>query len=279
MFEIRTHCPYTVAAIDRTIRELSFNRRQAEAKDGTPEPAEMVLVLPNGPVAPAYRALLQAGDISVWDINDLEQRARKTSDALLSERASHIKRLFLDLRSPQADSHVGARLVEHLTKTRVGKADWPLYQKLCGNILSYLFCPPLEVPVLESRTASGVNRRDIVLSNYAVDGFWRFMHRAYQAEYVVVDAKNLAQRVRKGEVLQLANYLSFAGTGLFGMILTRKGEEPSSVEVRREQWRTHRKMILVLSDIDIHQMISNRRAGVGAEEVVRQHIEELRLSL
>jgi hypothetical protein len=126
-----------------------------------------------------------------------------------------------------------------------------------------------------------VNRRDIILPNYATDGFWRFLRGTYSAEYVVVDAKNHCGpgAVKKDHVLQLANYLTAAGTGLFGMILTRQRESGSAKVTRREQWLIHRKMILTLTDDDLHQMIASRNTGSPPEEVVRQKLQDFRLSI
>jgi hypothetical protein len=64
----------------------------------------------------------------------------------------------------------------------------------------------------------------------------------------------LRQSVKK-QILQLANYLSQHGTGLLGIILTRTGDDSSAQYVRREQWMMHNKLILVLNDEDLIQML------------------------
>jgi len=44
------------------------------------------------------------------------------------------------------------------------------------DLLSFLFVPPLNPLIPQSRDERHVNRRDNVLPNYAADGgFWRFM--------------------------------------------------------------------------------------------------------
>jgi hypothetical protein len=95
------------------------------------------------------------------------------------------------------------------------------YQKLVGRTLEYLFCPPLKTPISELGDRPAVNRRDLILPNYAPDGFWKFMRDNYQADYIVVDAKNYRGEVKKKDALQVANYLKPHGAGLFGLIITR----------------------------------------------------------
>jgi hypothetical protein len=88
------------------------------------------------------------------------------------------------------------------------------------------------------------------------------MRTHYGAHYVVVDAKNYRGDVPKNAVLQVANYLSAHGAGLFGVIACRNGGDRSAEITRREQWALHRKMIVIINDDDdLRQMISNRHPG------------------
>jgi hypothetical protein len=117
------------------------------------------------------------------------------------------------------------------------------------------------------------------LPNYANDGFWAFLRGRYGADHVVVDAKNYTDEVKKNEVLQLANYLSLRGPGHFGIIVTRKGGDNSALVTRREQWIMYGKLILVLNDDDIKQMLESKDASDEADLLIRQKIEDFRLSI
>jgi hypothetical protein len=117
------------------------------------------------------------------------------------------------------------------------------------------------------------------MANYADDGYWHFMRTHYQADFVVIDAKNYKGKVKKSEVLQLANYLSARGTGLFGMITTRKGADTGATWTIREQWVLYSKLIVVLNDEDLDQMLTARDAGAEPWAVIRQKIEDFRLSV
>ncbi|MCW3158599.1 hypothetical protein [Micropruina sonneratiae] len=133
------------------------------------------------------------------------------------------------------------------------------------------------MPYTESPTRDGVNRRDIIIPNYASDGFWAHMLLFYSAHYIVVDAKNYVGAVKKREVLQLGNYLSQHGAGLFGMIACRTALDAGAEITRRELWAFHRKMIVVLNDDDLIQMLVAHAGGSDPGDVIRQKIEDFRL--
>lgn len=123
------------------------------------------------------------------------------------------------------------------------------------------------------------NRRDFILSNYAKDGFWEFLRSNYKADYIVVDAKNYSNKIKKDEVLQIANYLKPHGAGMFGMIFTRKGGDSRGCETTlREQWILHGKLILVLDDEDVENMLVASSTGTTTD-IIGQKIEKFRLSM
>jgi hypothetical protein len=140
--------------------------------------------------------------------------------------------------------------------------------------------PPLNAAIPQSRDEHGANRRDFVLPNYALDGgFWQFMRQHYAAHYVVAEVKNLTRQPGKAEILQVANYLSQHGTGLFALILARNGLDNNGKWIRREQWVLHDKLIVGLDDDDVFQMVRTKLAGGDPAELVRQKIEDFRLGI
>lgn len=143
-----------------------------------------------------------------------------------------------------------------------------------------MFTPPLGKPITELSDQAAANRCDFIMPNYAEQGFWAFLREKYQADYIVIDAKNYMGKVKKPQVLQIANYLKPHGAGLFGIIISRNGGDTSGCEhALREQWMIHRKLILVLDDDDIQSMLVARSEGRAAEELLGLKIERFRLSM
>lgn len=168
-------------------------------------------------------------------------------------------------------------LIDQLDVTLPGRADWAKYQRVVRDILAETLVPPLAQPLDEHGNRTGVNRRDVIFPNYAVDGPWKFLRDHYEAHYVVVDAKNYVGPVKKKEILQIANYLSSHGAGLFGMIVCRNAADRSAEVTRQEQWMIYRKMIIVLNDEDLRTMLTISAEGDDAGVVIRQKIEDFRL--
>jgi hypothetical protein len=230
---------------------------------------ELILAVPGALSPQHFDFLLHAGLTTVIDGPML--RAAGADPEAMGGLAEAVLQQPSRLRS-QADE-----LLKRLGEVKAGRQSWSTYQDLCGDILEFLLCPPLSSPLRERSNSSKVNRRDIILLNYATTGFWDYMRAHYAAHYVVVDAKNYRGDVPKNAVLQVANYLSAHGAGLFGMIICRSGGDQSAEITRREQWAIHRKMIVIINDDDLRQMVSNKTSGTEPSDVLRQKLEDFRL--
>ena len=119
----------------------------------------------------------------------------------------------------------------------------------------------------------------MIFENSAVDGFWSQIRNTYSAHYVVADAKNYGAPLKKQPVLDIAHYLKPYGCGLFGLLVSRKGAGLSALHAIREQWIGGQKLIVVLSDSELEEMINIKADGGKPEEVIRKAIADFRMSL
>ena len=222
-------------------------------------------------------AYLSRQHMEVWD---LQYIANTFKDQIANASPGYYKILFSAHIGKSAVFAPEQKFITELKKLQPGPKDWGVYQRLVGQVLEFLFCPVLVKPILELPDATQTNRRDFILPNYAESGFWSFMRAKYNADYVVVDAKNYTGKIKKNQVLQLANYLKAHGAGLFGMIICRKGADSRGSQVTlREQWLVHQKLILILKDEDLESMLLAKSDGRNPEEVIERKIEEFRLSM
>lgn len=283
IIEIKGVTPNTQTRLSQVVEQLD-TYRQAYQKAYPERKAKLALVVP-GALSPEYIAYLhQHGIETVIDGNVL----RRTIDLHVASDSDYfsVKEEEHVIRNESAHeaggrsdiSEVGALFLERLGKTNPGTPDWPHYQKFAGDILEFLFCPPLGKPRLEHATRDGRNRRDFILRNYAPHQFWGYMRTAYEAHYIVVDAKNSARKVRKADILQVANYLSSHGPGLFALIMSRDGNGVGAESAQREQWAFGRKMVVVVDDADVRQMITMRSSNDDPADLLAQKIEDFRLS-
>ncbi|WP_020522428.1 hypothetical protein [Catelliglobosispora koreensis] len=271
IIEVRHVVPQTEVRLDELLAQL-VELRTAALREWPGHEVWLVLAIP-GVLAPDKTEGLLGQHVQVWDRQVILNRANAVG---LGEEA--YRYFGYQYEEPRTRT-VADELQFRLRHMNCGRPDWVAYQRLCGNIFEYLFSPPLQAPIPESANASRVNRRDIVLPNYALDGFWYFMRAHYKADFVVVDAKNLCGLVGKNHVLQLANYLSGHGTGLFGMIASRRGADAAAIYTYREQWLLHNKMIIILTDDDLLQMVETKKSGDDPGILIRQKIEDFRLGM
>lgn len=220
----------------------------------------------------AMQLLIDNG-IEVWDAEYIHKNFAREIEQIPNETITTLlEKLMLPIRK------IEQIYIKRLKDCLKGKPSWSEYQQLVGEILSYLFCPPLSSPLKEKSDLSKVNRRDFIFPNYCDNGFWAFLRINYHADYIVVDAKNYESSIDKKAILQIANYLKNYGTGLFGIIVSRKGYSASAQYTVREVWATDRKLILNLQDNDLEQMLLEKMSDRAPENVIQQKIEDFRLS-
>lgn len=160
-----------------------------------------------------------------------------------------------------------------------GDDHWSKYQSLVVDIMEFLLCPPLGSPEVELADKDKRNRRDIIFENSANDGYWKIVRDSYQGHYIVVDAKNYAEPLKKRPILDISHYLKFYGCGLFAIIVSRKGYGPSGAHTAKEQWIGSKKMIVSLSDRDLEKMLNLKQEGLNPEDVIKDYVSKFRMSL
>lgn len=224
----------------------------------------------------AYKNHFNKENIIVWDASKL---ASIFSHQLEVIRETPLYPILFRAGTKQLETSKSKLFIESLNSIKPGKSDWNTYQKLISNIMEFLFTPPLGKPRYELSDKTKTNRRDITIPNYAENGFWRLLREANFADYIVIDAKNLTKSIEKRDVLQVSNYLKKFGTGLFGMIVCRNKPHQNAIHTQREHWIADNKLIIFLQDEDIIQMLTMKDGAGNPEDVIRQKIEDFRLSL
>ena len=232
---------------------------------------QLVLAFP-GRVSPEVAQELRDDGIEIWDIGLIGARFANQIEA--SGDSYYPELIERAIARPRPE----AIYLADIKAITPGKEGWNSYQKLIGRLLELLFCPRLGSPLGEKNDFDKVNRRDLIFANHVSDGFWAALRQRYSADYILVDAKNGA-RVKKSDVLQIANYLKPHGLGNFAIIMGRAGVERSVPAVLKEQWAFHGKMILVLNDDDLEEMVLAYGSGREQTQVLSDKIQAFRIGM
>lgn len=266
LIEVKVIPTFTEIRLREVIEQLKVYGKYAKGY-------RLVFAFP-GILSDKDNATIQSSGIEIWDINYIAQNFAK-------EIATTPHPLFQALFTTTKYVAAHDKLIVKLKSIRPGNKDkdWSKYQKHIEKILDYLFGSVLSSPITEHSDHFKINRRDFILRNYAETGFGAHLRNRYLADFIVLDAKNYTKKVTKKEVLQIANYLKVHGAGLFGIIISRNGGNTGCYYTCREVWAMDKKLIVVLTDEDIIKMIIAKAANNDPEEIIRQKIEEFRLSM
>lgn len=266
LIEVKSFPTYTESGLKNVIQQLKNYKQYAKGY-------KLAFAFP-GLLPEEDNKLIQNEGVEVWDINFIASIFAKE---VATTPHPFLQSLYTNVKYVAGHD----KLITELKAIRVGKIDndWLKYQKHIERILEYLFSTALSSPITELSDHFKINRRDFILRNYAETGFWANIRNRYFADFIVIDAKNYSKKVTKKEVLQISNYLKVHGAGLFGIIFSRNGGDLGCYYTCREIWAMDKKMVIILDDNDVIKMIIAMASGNNPEEIIRQKIEQFRLSM
>jgi hypothetical protein len=183
---------------------------------------------------------------------------------------------YLDIETacPESDS-----LKQKLSTLRNGNETAVEYQKLILEILNYLFNPELIDGKLEVRTIDGTERRDIIFTNDSDQPFWSYLRTEHSAVFIMFETKN-TNDLNNIHFNQTATYLGDR-IGRLAFIVTRSSMQAAQ---QRKAFSIYndshpRKIILVLSDIDIIEMLDMKCAGKNPMRYLQKLYRSFRTSV
>lgn len=266
LIEVKAITTFAEHRLLEVIEQLKFYKKHAKNH-------KIAFAFP-GILAEKNNTLLREEGIEIWDIEHISKSFSKEIEVYQHPLFDHLFTVNKNISKHK-------QLITDLISINAGKnnKDWSKYQKHIEKILDYLFGSVLSSPITERSDHFKINRPDFILRNYAEYGFWAQLRDRYFADYIVLDAKNYSKKVTKKEILQVSNYLKMHGTGLFGIIVSRNGGDTGCYLTCREIWAMNKKLVIVLTDDDIINMLEAKALTDSPEEIIRQKIENFRLSM
>lgn len=170
-------------------------------------------------------------------------------------------------------------LKARLTAVASGRSDATTYQRLCLEILNFLFSPELIDGRIEVRTVDGTERRDIIFTNDSDETFWSYIRTEHSAFLLMFEVKN-KQTIDNKDLNQTATYLGDR-LGRLAFVLSRGA--PAEAQQRKAfsiyNDSNPRKIIVFLSDADLALMLDMRCEGKNPMRHVQQLYREFRTSV
>lgn len=263
--EIKISTSYTRERLDSVIAQLCECKREF--------PTTTLVFIVFGELSQNYVKLLSENKIVIWDRKFLVKEFRSEIEKM---KDSDFSQMILENIE---DDDEFATAIKELKECPSGKDSWGKYQKLIEKILELLFVGELDGVYAQKSDEYQKNRRDYIMANYAQGGIWNYLRERYCADYIVVDAKNSGKYIQKSDMLQIGHYLKADGSGLFGIIIARKGLGETAKYAQRELWMHDKKMVIVLNDDDVEQMLLEKKNNNDPAKIIRKKIEDFRLAI
>ena len=165
-------------------------------------------------------------------------------------------------------------LISELQKLPPGKSHWREYEDLCVKILNYLFLNPLAPPKLQSRTEDGLDIRDAIYPIRLGNSYWDTLRNECRSRFMVAEFKNHTDSPGQREVESIQQYLYPKAMRSFGILCSRKVANNPAHKQRRRAWLESEKLIVMLCDVDLIEMIKLKDSGEEPFEIIDSQLEE-----
>jgi hypothetical protein len=147
--------------------------------------------------------------------------------------------------------------IEALSKLPAGKPYATQYHSLIAAILIRIFVPPLQNPKVEIKINNGLERNDILMSNYAKDGFFNQLVNSHKisSHFIPIECKNHNLDIKNPQLYQLEHRLDEV-KGSFGIMTYR---ETTNKEKLLQQCKTSlssHKYMICLDDKDMRYLLN-----------------------
>lgn len=183
---------------------------------------------------------------------------------------------YLDSQQGPAEAD---RLRQALSALPPGRKSASDYQRLVLEILNYLFSPELIDGQTEVRTYEGTERRDIIFTNDSDMPFWDYLRNEHGGIILMFETKN-EDALQTSDLNQTATYLGDR-VGRIGFIVTRHaaGEPQQKKLYSIYNDSQPRKIILVLRDADLKNMLDMKEKGKAPTRYVQNVYRAFRTSV
>jgi len=212
-------------------------------------------------------------NIYIKDIDDMFNMFAKL------KRKEHILK---ELIYPYLENQIGSlkkidsinisnHLINQIKNCPLGRDGWKQFEDIIEKVLNFVFKNSFRTFLLkpQSKNISGTDIKDYIIRNNGINGFWQDMKTTYNCNNIIVECKNYKSEIGIKELRQVSDYLSKDTYGQFAIIFSRKGLDRNGKEKQSDYLKfSPKKMILVLDEDDIIDLIKKRSRNESPEEIL-----------
>ncbi len=153
------------------------------------------------------------------------------------------------------------------------------YELLIEKILKYLFSESLNGWHRQNRTDDGINIQDLICRVTPGKYLWDFLAQELGSRYILFEFKNYTEEITQAQIFTTERYLLEKAKRTVGFIITRKGITKHGIVATKGAIRENGKLLIVLNDNDICEMVKLRNNGFDPSDYLFEKIDNFFLSL
>ena len=168
-------------------------------------------------------------------------------------------------------------LKKQLDQCKSGTDCAAMYEKICQDIIEFLFPNAFYVISSQHKTQDEHFRMDLICSlrgeSETTHPFWKILSRHYNSHFVVFEFKNYEKPIDQNLIYITEKYLFNAALRNVAIIISRQGFSDSAKFAANGCLKENGKLIMSLSNSDLAEMLERKARGDNPEESLLRILE------
>jgi hypothetical protein len=211
-----------------------------------------------GSVSAAAKDYASARGLRIWDIYELREKARPYND--LYQRfgglGGDIQPLPKETELQKETVKQADALIEKLAHHEIrGGLSPQQYEKLCQQVIAFLFDPHLYGFESQAETSDGANRYDFICRIKHGDPFWDAIKMDFRTRSILFECKDYSEPITADQIYSTERYLFSRALRTVCLLISRLNSDDSAKRAAQGAMRESGKLILLVCNADLIRML------------------------
>lgn len=187
----------------------------------------------------------------------------------------------IDLKQYPACDDLNYTYTERLESIIPRKEGQKSYEEFCVDLLKYFFNDVLTLWEEQENSNDGLYRFDLIckIKNGIKNEFFNTIEKYFSSKYIIFEFKNYVNNITQKEVYTTEKYLYKTALRTVAILLTRNGVDKNGMKAIKGTLRENGKLMIVLDDSDIKQMIYDKEHDEDYYERLTNKLDAMLVSL
>jgi len=216
----------------------------------------------------------------IWDLDRLRsltaQHNELHADLLALISGAEIEEAPKSAAETSETTRLIAALEAHIAENKLTPTE---YEALCREVFSHLFDPVLYGFQKQVETSDGGNRYDFICRIKPGDSFWDSIRHDFRTRAIIFECKNYKEEITADQVYSTERYLFTGALRTVCFLISRFGPDAGCRRAAQGAMREAGKLILLLSNEDLIQLLKLRATPGGPEGYLDEMIWDFVVTL